>query len=104
MDDPPRNLEFDAYFPDEWGAPYLTPPKVGIHLNRFTRIFLKPTSGTVPQEITYPEAIQRKIDPGNNEIVSTSTPSPNPVEPSERRARFRRAGTLPASSRGAGSV
>jgi len=93
MDDPPRNLEFDAYFPDEWGAPYLTPPKVGIHLNRFTRIFLKPTSGTVPQEITYPEAIQRKIDPGNSEIVSElvsesyRTDLLNPLDPANQSLR-----------------
>jgi hypothetical protein len=83
---PPRSLGVDAYFPDEWGAPYIRAPKLGIHLNRFTRIFVKGPPGSPPKEITYPEAIQQGIDPGDTSVIdhliaeSYAEALPNPLD------------------------
>jgi hypothetical protein len=67
---PPRDNALDAFFPDEWGAPYLTAPKQGIHLNKFTRIFVNGASGSPPREITSAEATQQKIDPADKSVIA----------------------------------
>lgn len=56
-------LDFDAYFPDEAGLVYISPPKTGAYLNKYTRIYAK--TGPRVVEITQADAVARKLDPGD---------------------------------------
>jgi hypothetical protein len=97
-------LQLDAYFPDEVGLAYLTGPKQGASLNRFTRLFVK--SGLTVTEITHAEAAARNLDPADPRQFdhlqpgTISMPLSNPLDASVNPSVKLPEANIPPSARG----
>jgi hypothetical protein len=99
-----NGLRVDAYFPDEAGLAYLSPPKDGAFLNRFTRVFV--TSGSQVIEITQADAATKKLDPASTTDIVRLEPGTlevtlsNPLDPTVNRTLKFPESNIPLPARG----